>query len=241
MRPAAVSKTNRPLPSFDGAVDGVREQVALLVECDVVRRCPAADAVRSRRSSRIDVRWRAAAGLPPAPPPPAAPPAVPPPGLRPPARRRAPTRRRRSRRSAAGDAGTRCVEVALNVNDWISCHDCTAPVARLRSSTRRGGTGRRCRRGRPAVRCPRGAGAVAARLSGAGLPRAALRAPGRPDTRSTSSPAKTTAPVALGIATSSLVCRFRRCAAPAWPAQERCWSAAARRPPRRRRPRSRGC
>jgi len=30
---------------------------------------------------------------------------------------------------------------AENVNDWISCHDCVVPVARFRSSTRRGGGG----------------------------------------------------------------------------------------------------
>lgn len=61
-----------------------------------------------------------AAAPPPGAPPPGAPPAPP----RPPAAPPAPPGARRRR--------IRWLAVAANVNDCMSCHDCTAPVARLR-------------------------------------------------------------------------------------------------------------
>src|SRR6266568_2129261 len=43
--------------------------------------------------------------------------------------------------SAGRRFNTRCDALGENTNDWTSCHDCTAPVARFRNSTRSGGTG----------------------------------------------------------------------------------------------------
>src|SRR4051812_19271684 len=57
------------------------------------------------------------------------------------------------------------VAFAENVNDWMSCHDLTTPVARLRSSTRVGVSGR----GVFAPRAPCGcAGVAGAGGAGAG-------------------------------------------------------------------------
>src|SRR5512144_301187 len=65
---------------------------------------------------------------PPRPPPPGGVEGGPPPAL-PADGAASPPRRRRNR----------CVDVAEKANVPISCHDRTSPVARLRSSTRRGG------------------------------------------------------------------------------------------------------
>ena len=72
----------------------------------------------------------------------------------------------------------RCVALAENVNDWMSCHDFTAPVARLRNSTRVGCSGLAALAPRAAGPAPVGVPGTCAGAAEAGVVAGAVAAGG---------------------------------------------------------------